>query len=796
MLSSYKFKHALKTKKYKNIGLTYSEINRQLKIERDLAFALGSISNLEEALKLCLSATIKASGMDSGGIYLTEEDGGLRLFCSTGLSREFVQTVSYYGPDSERAKFIMSSKVRNMYFENYKELSAQLNLSAGELEENLCSISILPIYSGEKVISVINIASHTRHRISPIAKNIMENIAAQMGNIILRIKAEADFRKSEEKYRSIVEQSFDGIVMLKEDGEIIDWNRAMERITGLSREQALGQPAFAVQPKLAYAGNYALENQQNIIERIKSHLELNAQSDTPKILETEICALDGQIRLIQEVKFPIKTGHDQILGCFVRDVTEERRAEKRYKNLLENIPIGISRTLENGQLIMANPFFYKLFGLKGQAESANLHSSDLYACPAERKQILEELKKEKRIANREVEFKKGDGSTFWGELTAGLIPARDNQASYMYSVISDITERKIIQEKLHHTQELFSLAYNYSPQWIGITTLEEGTYLEVNQGFCEMVDYSREEVLGRTPIDLGIWTKEIREKFVQLIRENGEVKNYEAPFKTSKGIIKQGLISTRKISFNGQTCLISIVTDVTELRKLENEISHLDRLYLVGELAASLAHEIRNPLAVVRGFLQLMQIKKEYNFEWLKNKIELMISELDRANTIITEFLTLANGKSLNYQLMDLNSVINSLLPLLEANAIMADKNVNTVLENIPALRVDENEIRQLILNLVRNALEAITPNKAVTIKTFIEGSEVVLAIQDQEPGIDPDILDKLYAPFLTTKDTGVGIGLTICKSIVDRHHAMLVFFSSADGTTACVRFPTPECSQ
>ena len=170
-------------------------------------------------------------------------------------------------------------------------------------------------------------------------------------------------------------------------------------------------------------------------------------------------------------------------------------------------------------------------------------------------------------------------------------------------------------------------------------------------------------------------------------------------------------------------------------------------------MAASLGHEIRNPLAVVRGFLQLLQIKNEYNFESFKNKIEIMIAELDRANVIITEFLNLANGKSLNYQLMDLNTVINSLLPLLEANAIMADKNVNTVLENVPALRVDENEIRQLILNLVRNGLEATTPNKSVTIKTFIEGSEVVLAIQDQGPGIDPEILENICA--LTTKDKG-----------------------------------------
>ena len=294
--------------------------------------------------------------MDSGGIYLTEEDGGLRLCCSVGLSREFIEAVYYYEPDSERAKFVMSSKASHFYFEHYKELGAQFNLSEGELAENLCSIAIVPIYSGGKVISVMNIASHTKHVISKVSRSIMENIAAQIGNIISRIKAEADFRKSEEKYRSIIEQSFDGVVMVNENGAIIEWNRAMERITGLSREQALGLPAFAIQAKLASAGNYPHENELEIKERIKSYTELNEQTDTPKISETEICALDGQIKLIQEVKFPIKTGHSQILGCFVRDVTEERRAENRYNNLLENIPIGICRSLVNGQIIMANSF--------------------------------------------------------------------------------------------------------------------------------------------------------------------------------------------------------------------------------------------------------------------------------------------------------------------------------------------------------------------------------------------------------------------------------------------------------
>ena len=789
-------KHVLYIEKFsEKRSILFNKINNQLKIERDLAFALGSISNLEEALDLCLNSTIHASGMDSGGIYLIDEYGGLRLINSTGLSNAFVNEVSYYSGDTERVKFIMNSNLNYLYYENYENFKVQFNFSIAEEKEALKSVAFIPIYSGEKVIALMNLASHSKHEISKVSKNIIENIAAQIGNIIVRIKAEEDFRKSEEKYRCIIEQSIDGIVMLDEKSEIIDWNRAMERITGLSRKEALGMPGVDIYSRFDPQDDHTLEYKQRIINQLKLFIEINP-FNPPKIIEKEITSLDGKVKLIQEVNFPIKTGHSHMIGCVIRDITDVRQAEKRYKNLFENMPIGICRTLEDGKLIMANPYFYKMFGLNSQEELADNLSTNLYANPDDRKRVILDLKRDSQVFNLELKFKKKDGSAFWGELTSRVIYDKNSEASYLYSVISDITERKIIKEKLRHTQELFSLAFNHSPQWIGITTLEEGIYLEVNQGFCDMLGYSREEVLGKTPIDLGIWTKEVRAKFIQLIKENGEIKNYEAPFITNNGMIKQGLTSAKEINLNGEPCLISIVTDITDLRKLENEISRLDRLYLVGELAASIGHEIRNPLAVVRGFLQLMQIKKEYNFDLSKNNLDLMISELDRANTIITEFLSLAKGKTFNYKFMDINSIIESLLPLLKANAIMIDKNVKSLLENVPALLMDENEIRQLILNLVRNGLEAITPNKAVTIKTFIKGNEVVLAIQDEGTGINQNLLDRLGTPFLTTKETGAGIGLTICKNIAQRHNARINFVTCVNGTTVYVHFPTPRSLQ
>lgn len=237
----------------------------------------------------------------------------------------------------------------------------------------------------------------------------------------------------------------------------------------------------------------------------------------------------------------------------------------------------------------------------------------------------------------------------------------------------------------------------------------------------------------------------------------------------------------------GATMFVFITKNIINTRKLEEEILRLDRLNMVGQMAANVAHEIRNPLTAVRGYLQRLQMKNDYYIG--KERCHLMLEELDRTNLVISEYLLLAKEKVSHRESRSLNSVIKALHPLLQTNATAGNSSITLLLEDIPELYLDENEIRQLLFNLVNNGLDAMPAGGEIVIRTFLKQNKVVLAISDQGSGILPKIMENLGTPFLTTKDTGTGLGLPICYRIASRHNATIEVETSPEGTTFMVKF-------
>lgn len=242
---------------------------------------------------------------------------------------------------------------------------------------------------------------------------------------------------------------------------------------------------------------------------------------------------------------------------------------------------------------------------------------------------------------------------------------------------------------------------------------------------------------------------------------------------------------------NGDLIILQgIIRDVTTRRNLEKMTSMLDRMNMVGSMAATVAHEIRNPLTTVRGYLQVMGRKEKYQTD--KEKFKLMIEEMDRANSIIREYLSLSREKLANLEKCSLNPIIEALFPLIQADANSSKVYVSLDLTAIPELLLDENEIRQLLLNLIRNSIEAMPEGGNLVIHTFQEGDKTILSISDQGSGIPSHILDNLGTPFMTTKDTGTGLGLPICYQIAHRHNASIKINTNHEGTTFFINFRSP----
>ncbi|MGC7873424.1 MASE3 domain-containing protein [Desulfosporosinus sp. SYSU MS00001] len=354
---------------------------------------------------------------------------------------------------------------------------------------------------------------------------------------------------------------------------------------------------------------------------------------------------------------------------------------------------------------------------------------------------------------------------------------------------TDITKQKRLQESLKTSEERLLKVFKSSPSMISIVRKSDNSLIDVNDQFLSKRGFLLEEVIGKTPIDVGFPPKEY-DNLLDILKNRGNITNYETKMARKDGLKGSILVSGESVKFNGEEYIIFSTSDITELKRLQAEIFHLDRLNLVAQMAAGIGHEIRNPMTTVRGYLQLLGVKPEYSSQ--KSIFELMISELDRANSIISEFLSLARTKKAELELQNLNGILNNLYPLLEADTFNQNKQIEFVPGTIPDILINKKEITQLVLNLTRNGLEAMKERGRLRITTFSEMGHVVLTIEDEGCGISDEDLAKLGTPFFTTKDYGTGLGLATCFKIAQNHQAKIDIDSGSQGTKFIISFPVP----
>ena len=348
----------------------------------------------------------------------------------------------------------------------------------------------------------------------------------------------------------------------------------------------------------------------------------------------------------------------------------------------------------------------------------------------------------------------------------------------------EIEERKKITDHLFVSQERFRKIFESSPCLMAIISLKDKTYLDVNTSWINNTGYSYNELFHQK-INLLDFIDEPDGNSIHL---GQPIRSKKIHYKTKHGELRAGFLSTEMIDIQPEPCILFVLTDFTERLLLEREMSRLDRLNLIGEMAAGIAHEIRNPMTTVYGFLQVARS----NREGLPQEIvDLMLEELSRANSIITEFLNLAKNKVSYKKIQNLNTIIEALFPLIQAEALRSRKQAVLDLHDCPDISVDEKEIRQLILNIVLNGLDSMSPGGLLTIKTYVKEQAVILEIRDQGVGISSEILEKMGTPFFTTKENGTGLGLAICYSVAERHQADIDIETGDEGTTFFIRFKT-----
>lgn len=324
-----------------------------------------------------------------------------------------------------------------------------------------------------------------------------------------------------------------------------------------------------------------------------------------------------------------------------------------------------------------------------------------------------------------------------------------------------------------------------------VTLTREGLILFANRCFADMIKMPLEAIIGVSIYNF--INLDAQDSFAALLIQS-EIKKSrcEMSLLASDGTLTPAYLSLSLSSTGGlKKYYFLVATNLTKIKEVERnrqqELLRLDKLSLVGAVAAGIGHEVRNPMTTVRGFLQLLATKEEcsnYN-----DYFSLMIEELDRANLIITDFLSLAKDKVVELEMLNLKEIVENIFPLIQADGLISDKYIHLELDEVSEILIDRKEIHQLILNLVLNGSQAMSPGGTMKIRTFMDKEEIVLAVQDDGKGITQDVLEKIGTPFFTTKENGTGLGLAVCYSIVARHNAKIDIETGSTGTTFFVRF-------
>jgi two-component system, sporulation sensor kinase E len=311
---------------------------------------------------------------------------------------------------------------------------------------------------------------------------------------------------------------------------------------------------------------------------------------------------------------------------------------------------------------------------------------------------------------------------------------------------------------------------------------------DVNESACGLLGLSREELIGKNAetffMDNG--RDVIRRKWQEVM--HGKKISGEFRYRTPEGYYKEIEYSCEKDIVD--YLHVTILKDVTDQKLTEQKLLKAETLNVVGELAAGVAHEIRNPLTSLKGFVQLIQNQTgDFN-----QYLSIILSEVDRIEHIIKEFLVLSKSNSQNFEMTSIEAIIKDTVDLLNTQAIMKNIEILTDFEDgIPLLFCDPLQLKQVFINFIKNAIEASSIGAAVEVKMKMcpDFDQVEIQIRDHGCGMDESVLKKIGKPFFTTKEEGTGLGLMVSNNIIKHHNGKLeVQSKKGEGTNFIIFLP------
>jgi PAS domain S-box-containing protein len=598
-------------------------------------------------------------------------------------------------------------------------------------------------------------------------QDIANRLTDGISNLLFYQSIKATQQEWEESFNAVGDQ----IAICDMSGTIIRTNKAMRDFFEPIHGELLG-----LNYRLIYFGasDYKLPSPCSRV----------LASGKPEITEIQIPTMGGWQQISAYPRFD--SNKQQLGAVFViRDITQNKQyaselydSKQRYRMLVETMSEGLGVQDKHGVTQYVNDRLCKMLGYD-RRHFIGRPIGDLIDLPDINPQQLPDT-----LAPYEVEVTHRNGSKVFLHVSPQIIKDEAGKYTGRFAVFTDITERKHSEERLRK----LSSAVEQSPNAIIITD-RDGIIEYVNPCFSAITGYSLEEAIGKKPsiIKSNKTSAAVHANLWHTIKSGhtwtGEVTNQA---KDGSFYLDHLVISPIKDDTGQITHYVSIQTNITEQRQTEEqarlhqaELAHVSRLNTLGEMASGLAHELNQPLAAIYSYsgtgLELLN-NNNLSTERLTHILEQSHAQARRAGKIIKRMRRMIRKERAHKILSNINALIRDACALAKPDLQRHEISLKLELDNhLPRMLADSIQIEQVILNLLRNAIEATQANNDIIIRSFInEKSEAQITVEDSGHGMDEKIADNLFTPFFTTKPGGLGVGLSLSRSIIEFHGGQL----------------------
>lgn len=552
---------------------------------------------------------------------------------------------------------------------------------------------------------------------------------------------------------NLFSHSKDGIIIFDSEEKIVDVNPAFTESIKMDKQQLLGRSLCEIVPENRH---FKLEKQRELLKKNKS-----ARGILPLYNGRSIIEFDFTTSILND---------SGLYMCLLRDVTSKRLLERKvkkneelYADLFTEALDGIIFWGGNGEIIDANEAACRIFEcthdelLKKKIKDFVYEKSERY------KKIVKEMFVKGSIRD-ELVFLMPNGQFKSLEFTVKL----NSVEGYHMTIFRNVSERHAMEKSLRESEQKFRMIFEGALEGILLWN-DQFQIVDINQSGQRMLQMSKDDLIGVSLLsilnDCNITDDELKEQLRNIHTEGQSDGNLSITLKSGR---KKFFEFSNKLNIFSNISM-STFKDITEKLEMEEQLRKSDTLNVIGELAAGIAHEIRNPMTALKGFIQLLEgsVKEDHTMYF-----NVITTELSRIDSIINEFLILAKPQAVKFVEKDISQIMKETVDLLTAQAVLHNVQFRTYYEqNLPKVFCETNQMKKVFINIIKNAIEVMPKGGYITV-SIQRGSDhkVHISIRDEGTGIPAHKIKKLGEPFYTTKERGTGLGLMVTYKIIEEH--------------------------